>query len=529
MLTNFDLRLVEIPKQAWSFEKQGSQKENVWQKFSSPVIIKEYGTINALCFSPQAPYDLAVAASVRVQFYNSTTHEVKRSYSRFRRTVTALTIRNNGKLMVAGDESGLVQLFDIATRGVLRTLKGHNAAVHVAQFLPEGRAILSASDDCTVRVWDVATQATTHTFTEHTDYIRAAATCASNPHIVATGSYDHTVKLFDLRAGRCIQTTEYDEPVEDLLMFPSGSLYAVATGPKVKICDQLAAGQTACSIDTFQKSVTSMVLDKSKSKLIAGSLDRQVQVFDLQDFELVHTISHASPVLKIALSPDETRLVAGTTGCTLTIHRRFATARDRANQKLQQETIGEFSLTQANSTMSNQLIMPSTTRDVSKEYTVRNRMMNSERSSKKWHNFICKRYEGLLRKRHFAVAMDHLIRWPNMQTRIMASVLHEINIRGGLLPALMGRVETEITEILRMVNRILSSSHHYLTYMLPIIHTIVDIYGPTLHRESGGDIVEALDETRRIAHEMQRNLGTMMVTKAKLDSVIRANQVNYAS
>ncbi|KAJ1953426.1 snoRNA-binding rRNA-processing protein [Dispira parvispora] len=529
MLTNFELRLVEIPKQAWSFEKQGSQKENLWQKFSSPVIIKEYGTINSLCFSPQDPYDLAVAASARVQFYNSTTHEVKRSYSRFQRTVTALAIRNNGKLMVAGDEGGLVQLFDIATRGVLRTLKGHNAAVHVAQFLPEGRAILSASDDCTVRVWDVATQTTTHTFTEHTDYIRAAATCASNPHIVATGSYDHTVKLFDLRAGRCVQTTEYDEPVEDILMFPSGSLYAVATGPSVKICDQLAAGQTVCSVDTFQKSVTSMVLDNSNSKLIAGSLDRQVQVFDLQNFDLVHTITHASPVLKIALSPDESRLVAGTTGCTLTIHRRFATARDRANQKLQQETIGEFSLTQANSTPSNQVVMPSTSGDVSKEYAIRRRLTDLRTQTKKSQTYLHQRYERLLRKRHFAEALALLLRREDSQIQLVASVLNEIHIRGGLIQALMGRVEMEITEILHMVNRILNSSHYYLPCLLPIVHTIVDIYGPTLHRESDGDLIEALNETREIVHEMQRNLATMMVTKAKLDSVIRANQVNYSS
>lgn len=37
-----------------------------------------------------------------------------------------------------------------------------------------------------------------------------------------SGSYDHTLRLWDLRAGTTILTMDHGAPVEAILMFPSG-------------------------------------------------------------------------------------------------------------------------------------------------------------------------------------------------------------------------------------------------------------------------------------------------------------------
>lgn len=43
-----------------------------------------------------------------------------------------------------------------------------------------------------------------------------------NPHLVLSGSYDQTVKLWDLRTNTCTMTLTHEMPVEEVLIFPSG-------------------------------------------------------------------------------------------------------------------------------------------------------------------------------------------------------------------------------------------------------------------------------------------------------------------
>ena len=40
----------------------------------------------------------------------------------------------------------------------------------------------------------------------HTDFVRSGALCPASPHLFATGSYDHMVKMWDVRGPRCMMT-----------------------------------------------------------------------------------------------------------------------------------------------------------------------------------------------------------------------------------------------------------------------------------------------------------------------------------
>lgn len=51
--------------------------------------------------------------------------------------------------------------------------------------------------------------------------------------VVFAGSYDHTVKLFDARTKSSIITIEHGQPVESVLLFPSGGLL-VSAGTSAK-------------------------------------------------------------------------------------------------------------------------------------------------------------------------------------------------------------------------------------------------------------------------------------------------------
>lgn len=49
-----------------------------------------------------------------------------------------------------------------------------------------------------------------------------------NTNIGISGSYDHTVKMFDARTNKNVLCVEHGQPVESVLLFPSGGLLVSA-------------------------------------------------------------------------------------------------------------------------------------------------------------------------------------------------------------------------------------------------------------------------------------------------------------
>lgn len=61
-----------------------------------------------------------------MQIYSSKTHQPKKTISRFKDIAYSGSFRQDGKLIVAGDATGLVQMFDGGSRAILRSFRGHN-------------------------------------------------------------------------------------------------------------------------------------------------------------------------------------------------------------------------------------------------------------------------------------------------------------------------------------------------------------------------------------------------------------------
>jgi len=81
-----------------------------WRQFKHPVFVKEYAPITSVHFSPSKPHRYAVTAATRVQIYAPRTQKLTKTISRFKDVARSGCIREDGKLVVAGDDSGLIQV-----------------------------------------------------------------------------------------------------------------------------------------------------------------------------------------------------------------------------------------------------------------------------------------------------------------------------------------------------------------------------------------------------------------------------------
>lgn len=232
----------------------------------------------------------------QVQLYSSVTNRLKRSITRFKDTAYSASFRYDGSLLVAGCETKEIQVFDMGSRAILRTFKGHERAVRRTLFTPDGLQVVSGSDDGTVRLWDLSAESELVTFEGHTDYVRASDVCASASHIHLSGSYDHTAKLWDARAGRQVLSVDHGAPIESVLMFPGGSSFITAGGNYIKVWDALGKTRALHTFSNHQKTITCLRFDSTHTRLLSGSLDRQVKIYDVKDYRVGRVVVWSSRV-----------------------------------------------------------------------------------------------------------------------------------------------------------------------------------------------------------------------------------------
>uniref|UniRef100_F7BQ53 U3 small nucleolar RNA-associated protein 15 homolog n=2 Tax=Ciona intestinalis TaxID=7719 RepID=F7BQ53_CIOIN len=302
--------------------RKHTQDYNYWRSLQFPIIVKEYGAVTNVEFQPTEPHHFAVTASSRVELYSKESNEVVKTFSRFHNTAYGASFRSDGKLLVAGNEDTQVRLFDVQGRVPLRIFKGHSRPVHVTKFCNNKQQLFSASDDKTVRVWDISTEQTLNEFCGHEDYVRCGCISTASENTIVTGAYDHTVRMFDTRSNANTITINHGCPVESVLLFPSGSIILSAGGHSIKVWDALQGGKLLTTVSNHHKTITCMTFNHDCTRLLSGSLDRHVKIYDVTNYKVVHNIDYAGSILSMAVSPNDETLVVGMADKMLSIRHR---------------------------------------------------------------------------------------------------------------------------------------------------------------------------------------------------------------
>ncbi|KAK9474421.1 WD40-repeat-containing domain protein [Dipodascopsis tothii] len=446
---------------------QTTPEQRYWRAYKTPLIIKDHAPITNISFSST---HIAITAGPRVQLLSTKTRQPIKTISRFKDVAFSGDLRSDGKLLAAGDASGLIQIFDVNSRGILVTLNPTQQDVRVVKFHErEITRLFSGSDDRVARIWDITSSKPVVEYGEHGDYVRAGAFLPGSSNLV-TGSYDGVVRLFDPRTPRAVAQLEHGAAVESVLPL-TGTTVLSAGGPEVKVWD-IVSGRTVAHLTNFQKTVTSLCLGGGETNaVLAGALDGHVKVFDTTSWEVKFGWKFGGAILSCGVSLDQRHFVAGSSEGLLAVRTRKSEPRVKQGVK------------KAKGTNYARMV-----RGADYKGTADKAIVDDTRKSKK-----LRQYERYINAFQWGDALDCAFR-AGTPIELTITILDELKRRGKARVSLLNRDEATLEPLMRWAVRNISDFRN-VDIIADWVGVAVDMYGSTMERS--GVLGEMVDELRR--------------------------------
>lgn len=119
--------------------------------------------------------------------------------------IYALAISEDGTRLASAGMDRTVLVWDLVTLKQVGRLVGHSDRVYALGFSPDGRRLVTGSMDMTLKVWELETMRETATLSGHAGYVYSVAVSAENRFAVS-GGMDKAIRVWDLSTGKTVQS-----------------------------------------------------------------------------------------------------------------------------------------------------------------------------------------------------------------------------------------------------------------------------------------------------------------------------------
>jgi len=209
----------------------------------------------------------------------------------------------------------------------LRTLSGHTSDVYSVAFSPDGKILASGSADNTIKLWDVATGREIRTLSGHTNWVLSVA-FSPDGKILASGScgkqegylcVQGEIKLWDVARGTEIRTLRgHTSDVYSVAFSPDGKILASGSGDNTIQLWDVAKGTLLRTLQGHTSWVRSVAFSPDGKILASGSADKTIKLWDVATGREIRTLQgHTSDVYSVAFSPDGKVLASGSADRTI--------------------------------------------------------------------------------------------------------------------------------------------------------------------------------------------------------------------
>ncbi len=267
-----------------------------------------------------------------IRLWNLNTRQAIATLYGHSQAVKSVAFSPDGKILATGSDDKTIKVWDVNTTQEIRTLFGHSHAVKSVIFSPDGKLLASASWDKTIKLWNVYTGEEICTLSGHQLQVTSVA-FSPQGKLLASASFDRTVRLWELPSTEsseffaCRRTFEkrpmytlsgHTWAVLAVAFTPDGKLLATGSDDKtIKLWD-VNTGQLIRTLLGHSWSVVAVAFSPDGETLISGSWDKTVKLWKVSTGQEIATLSgHLDSISAVAISPIAQLIASGSRDKTI--------------------------------------------------------------------------------------------------------------------------------------------------------------------------------------------------------------------
>ncbi|WP_017297562.1 NB-ARC domain-containing protein [Nodosilinea nodulosa] len=318
------LQQANVSLHGWDFSRQ-----TIWQAhlqdstlhhtsfvqadLSRSVLKDTFSQVLSIAFSPDGQLLAASDVSYEIHLWRVADAQPVLTLKAQDGWCWAVTISPDNQTL-ASSANGTIDLWNLHTGERYGQLKGSSSRVFSLAFSPDGRFLASGCEDHRIRVWAVRSRTLVHDLAGHRDEVRSVAFSpqgylsagqgGQTGHQLASGSYDGTLRLWDLASGDSLVIAT-QSPVWSMAFSPDGQTLASGHHNGTVGLWDVGSQTQARSLVGHTQPVRSVAFSPDGRTLASGGDDQAIHLWAWPTGQLDRVLKgHSSWISNLAFSPD---------------------------------------------------------------------------------------------------------------------------------------------------------------------------------------------------------------------------------
>ncbi|PMB47616.1 protein kinase [Fischerella thermalis CCMEE 5330] len=204
----------------------------------------------------------------------------------------------------------------------INTLKGHANMVQTVAVNSDNQLLASGSSDTTIKLWDLESgkllRSLGRWFSGHSSMVSSVA-FSPDGEILASAGWDETIKLWLISSGKAIRTLRnHSNCVNSVCFSPNGQMLASGSADCTIKLWQVSTGREIRTFAGHTDTVWSVAWSPNREVIASGSADYTVKLWYINTGQEIRTLrGHSFFVNAVAFSPDGEMIASGSADSTI--------------------------------------------------------------------------------------------------------------------------------------------------------------------------------------------------------------------